>query len=90
MSLPIYVFLEPRRFTTDLTSHLVGHLHQRHLKPTQCPTIRVINRKIDTIVRTTPTIPPYCHEPAHRLRRGSMRALGVVTQAVALRVGRVR
>src|SRR5215467_2032733 len=42
----------------DRTSQLVGRLHQRHLKPTQCPTIRAISRKIDTTVRTTPTSHP--------------------------------
>jgi len=40
------------------TSQRVGRLHQRHLKPTQCPTIRAISRKIDTTVRTTPTSHP--------------------------------
>jgi AcrB/AcrD/AcrF family len=42
----------------DGTSQLVGRLHQRHLKPTQCPTIRATSRKIDTTVRTTPTSHP--------------------------------
>ena len=42
----------------DRASQLVGRLHQRHLKPTQCPTIRAISRKIDTAVRTTPTSHP--------------------------------
>ena len=42
----------------DRTRQLVGRLHQRHLKPTQCPTIRAISRKIDTTVRTTPTSHP--------------------------------
>jgi hypothetical protein len=40
------------------TSQRVGRLHQRHLKPTQCPAIRAISRKIDTTVRTTPTSHP--------------------------------
>ena len=42
----------------DQTSQLVGRLHQRHLKPTQCPTIRAISRKIDATVRTIPTSHP--------------------------------
>jgi hypothetical protein len=78
MSLSIYVFLEPRRFTTDLTSQLVGHLHQRHLKPTQRPTIRAISKKIDTTVRATPTSHPTVTSLPIVFREGQCALLGLL------------